>query len=284
MKESLKRLGISLNPDLEYQVLGSGVAKSLDEYTGSFLALLLLLVAGIPSLLALYFYLVKRFPLPASLTLGAGFAFSLGLIGLALYIMLPSMAYKGRAGKLEPRFLSFASALATRILAGSGIAAAFIDIWEREREELKEFNIELEYITSSIKAGIPLEKVLGEAAKITPSPSLKSLLGGLAAAAKTGSSVEEVIETVVSEYLYASESYVENLSSSLGALLEIFVAIGAMLPVAVGVVALLFAIQPPRTPLLSFDNILFLSTFILIPATSAAIAVMADSMVSRVRV
>ncbi len=284
MRELVKRLGLSLNHDLEYHVLGSGIARSLDSYTTMFTIIIVLLSTVLPALLASYFYTARHFPLQAAIVLGIGFAFSFAVIGLALYIMLPSTAYKGRASKLEPRFLSFASALATRILAGSGIAAAFIELWEKEREELREFSIELEYIASAIRAGIPLDKALSEAAKITPSPSLKSLLGGLAAAAKTGSSIEEVIDTVVSEYLYASESYVENLSSSLGALLEIFVAIGAMLPVAVGVVALLFAIQPPRTPLLSFDNILFISTFILIPATSAAIAVMADSMVSRIRV
>jgi len=284
LRELLKRLGLCLDPDLEYHVLGSGIARSLDSYTAGFSAALVLLVTLVPALVAGYLYAVRHSSLMASILVGAGLVFSLGLVGLALYVMLPIMAYKGRASRLEPRFLSFASALATRVLAGSGIASAFIELWEREREELREFSTELEYIVSAIRIGAPLDEVLSEAARITPSPSLKSLLGGLSAAARTGSSIEEVIDTAISEYLYASESYVENLSSSLGALLEVFVAIGAMLPVALGVVALLFAVQPPKTPLLSFDNILFISTFILIPATSAAIAVIADSMASRVRV
>ncbi|BEP17877.1 hypothetical protein PYJP_12290 [Pyrofollis japonicus] len=283
MREMLKRLGQSINPDLEYHVLGSGISSSLDKYTAWYLLVFLLLVLLVPSMVAALLY-ARGFPLLVSIVVGIGLAVSTALIGIALYVMIPALIYQSRGSKLEPRFLSLASALSTRILAGSGIAEAFIQVWREEREELKEFSIELEYISSMIKAGVPVDEALSRAAKVSPSPSVKSLLGSLAAAARTGSNVEEIINTIVSEYIHTTESYVENLSSSLGALLEIFVAFGAMLPVAIGVVALLFAIQPPRTPLLSFDNILFISTFIVVPATSAAIAVLADSMVTRIRV
>ncbi len=284
MRKLLRRMGLRLNPYLEYHVLGSGLASSLDSYT-AVSSILITLVSVIPSLiLALYLYSIKGFSATDSVLLGVVLTISLCTVGLTLYVALPGIAYKNRGSRLEPRFLSFASALATRILAGSSIALALIELWERERDELREFRIELEYVASAIRTGIPLDKALSEAAKITPSPSLKSLFGGLAAAARTGSGIEEVISTVISEYLYASESYLENLSSSLGALLEVFVAVGAMFPIAIGVVALLFAIQPSRIPLLSFDNILFVSTFIVIPVTSIAIMILADSIVSRIRV
>ncbi|OWJ55546.1 type II secretion system F family protein [Pyrodictium delaneyi] len=280
--EALERLGERFNPDLRYHVLGSGLSSSLERYTLAYLVVMVIVVSSVAMIvwIALYLRLGVQ-PVIASIA-ALGAAFASFVLMLALYIAIPVVAYKNRGGRLEPRFLLFAEALATKLLAGAGLAESFMRLYEKELKELREFRIELEYIASGIKAGMPVETVLEEAARITPVYSLRRLLAGLSAAARTGTGVNEIVLSSITEYLYGLEVEIEKLSSSLGAILEVFVAVSVMLPVAIGVVGLLLVFQP--IPGLSFDSLLFLSTFILVPMMSAAVIVIVDSMVSRIRV
>ncbi|HID40814.1 MAG TPA: hypothetical protein EYP33_01515 [Pyrodictium sp.] len=280
--EALARLGERFNPDLRYHVVGSGLSSSLERYTLAYLAVMAIVVSSVAmtAWIALYLRLGVQ-PVIASIA-ALGAAFVSFVLMLALYIAIPAVAYRNRGGRLEPRFLLFAEALATKLLAGAGLAESFMRLYEKELKELREFRIELEYIASGIKAGIPVETVLEEAARITPVYSLRRLLAGLSAAARTGTGVNEIVSSSIIEYLYGLEVEIEKLSSSLGAILEVFVAVSVMLPVAIGVVGLLLVFQP--IPGLSFDSLLFLSTFILVPMMSAAVIAIVDSMVSRIRV
>lgn len=280
--EALAKLGERFNPDLRYHVVGSGLSSSLERYTLAYLVVMAIVVSSIAitAWIVLYLRLGVQ-PVIASIA-ALGAAFASFVLMLALYIAIPAVAYRNRGGRLEPRFLLFAEALTTKLLAGAGLAESFMRLYEKELKELREFRIELEYIASGIKAGIPVETVLEEAARITPVYSLRRLLAGLSAAARTGTGVNEIVSSSITEYLYGLEVEIEKLSSSLGAILEVFVAVSVMLPVAIGVVGLLLVFQP--IPGLSFDSLLFLSTFILVPMMSAAVIVIVDSMVSRIRV
>jgi len=284
---ALARLGEKLNPDLRYHVLGSGLSSSLERYTLAYLIVMLVAVSAAAVSILVVAYIGLGLPILLTVIVALGAAFTVFILMLALYISIPVLAYKNRGSRLEPRFLLFAEALATKLLAGAGLSEAFIMLYEKEAKELKEFLLEMEYIVSGIKSGIPVETVLEEAARITPAPSLRSLFTGLAAAARTGTGVREIITASVTEYLYSLEIEIEKLSNSLGAILEVFVASCVMLPVAIGVVGLLLAISFQGAlviPGLSIDMLLFLSTFIIIPMLSAAVIVIVDSMVSRVRI
>ena len=275
-----ERLLLTLNPELERHVLGSGLSDSLRRY--SLLALAAAAAASAATgLLGLLYATRSGVGMPwalLGLLLGWAAGFSLSL---AVAIQLPRMLYNSRGSMLEPRFPLFAAGLASRLAAGSTLSAAFMDMYERELRDLPEFRIELEYIVSGLRAGLEPSLVLERAAWLTPSTSLRSLLAALAVSAKSGSGLSEVVDALVREYLFNVEGQVDRVVSGLGALLEMFVAASVMLPVALGVVGLLLAFQP--LPGLSFNSLAFLVTFIVTPIVAAATIVLADSIVSKVR-
>lgn len=282
----LAGIGEKLDPDLRYHVLGSGLSTSLERYT---LAYLIVMAIAVPSVAAAVFTLLEYRGLPATVAAAAaaGSGLATFTIMLASYISLPMLAYANRGSKLEPRFLLFAESLSTKLLAGADLATAFIMTYEKEAEELRDFLLEVEYIASGLRAGMPPEGVLEEAARLTPSPSLKRLFTSLAAAARTGTGVREIVLAAIREHLYSLETEIERLSRSLGAILEVYVAASAMLPVAVGVVGLLLAIGfqgAAAIPGLNINSILFLLTFVAVPVVSATVVVLVDSMLSRVRI
>jgi len=270
-----------LNPGIADQVIGSGVSTGLHRYAATGLLLLLAVDAAVAA--AGFMLLTRVLGLPAGFAAAAtGLALvSATALVLAVLVSLPRVAYSSRGSRLEPRFPLLASSLATRLLAGSPLHGAVLELAEREISDLSEFRVELEYLRGALRLGAPLDRVLEAAARITPSSSLKSLFSALAAAARTGAGVEDVIDTVLREYLFNVETEIDRVTAGLGAYMEIFVAASLMLPIAVGVVGLLLAFSP--IPGLSFDTLLFATTFILAPMTAAAIIVLADSLVSRIR-
>ena len=279
--EWFARLLVSLNSDIERQVLGSGVSRSLLRYASRGLLALVLASGLLGSLAAVFAALVLRMAWPAALVAGVLAAVSASAAVLAALITLPRLAYSSRGARLEPLFPLIASALVTRLLAGINLSNAVLEVAEEEAGELREFSVELEYLSSLLRAGVSPERAFEEAARITPSTSLRSLFSALATAAKTGAGIEEIVDTVLREYLFNVETEIDRVSSSLGAYMELFVAASVMLPIAVGVVGLLLVFSP--IPGLSFNTLLFVTTFILVPMTAAGIMVLSDMTVSRVR-
>ena len=275
---------LKLNRSLERQVLGSGIARSIGEYSLKGLIVVVATVASSSLPLAYILYL-KGFSLvkaAVAAVLAGVMAFS---VSLAAVIALPSILYKSRASKLEPRFPLIASALATRLMAGMNLSSALLDLKERDLEMLREFKVELEYLSSAIKSGVEASKALDFAASITPSRSLRNLFSSLSMAARTGTGVSEVIDTLLREYLFSVETEIDKVTSSLGALIELFVSVSVMLPIAIGVVGLLLLFKPAGAGmLLDFRTILFVSTFMLVPAVAVGVVVVADSMISRIRI
>ena len=279
--EWFTRVLAAFNPLLGDQVLGSGLSSSPRRYAATGLALMVLVDAVVA---------VGGFLLLTHV-LGLSVAAALAAVGLSLVsatslvmtvlVSLPRIAYASRGSRLEPRFPLLASSLATRLLAGSTLHGAVLELAERELEELREFRVELEYLRGAVRLGAPLDRAFEAAARITPSTSLKSLFSALAAAARTGAGIEDIIDTILREYLFNVEMEIDRVTAGLGAYMEIFVAASVMLPIAIGVVGLLLVFNP--IPGLDFNTLLFTTTFILTPMTAAGIIVLADNLVSRIR-
>jgi flagellar protein FlaJ len=282
MEELLVKLGERIDPELRYKVIGSGIARSLDRYARRYSMVALPLVVVIPVLAFLHARFVLGASLPVCAAFAAGVAGSALTIAVAAFVGVPLAAYNMRASKLDPRFLLFATALALRLYSGLGIGESFVRMYEEDREELPEFRVELEYIASRIRAGESPERVLADAAKVTPSRYLKGLFSSLSGAFRTGVGLRESLEAYVNEFLMTVEVAADEVSQLLGGLLEVFIAFSIMMPVVMGVAALLLAVYPVAG--LSADTILFVTTFVAVPAVSASVAVLSDMIVSRVRI
>ncbi len=276
----LARLLLALNPGLAREVMGSGLAGSLEGYAST-VGLLLAAAAAAAGLgVGVYAYASGASPAEALVASALAVVAAASLV-LAVAIELPRVAYRNRGAVLEPRFPLFAAGLAARLAAGSTLSGALLDMYERELGDLPEFRVELEYIASGLRAGFEPSAVLEGAAWLTPSPSLRGLFASLASASRAGTGLADVVDSLVREYLFNVEGQVDRVVNSLGALLELFVAASVMVPVALGVLGLLLMFQP--LPMLSFRAVAFLVTFILTPMVAAATIVIADSIVSKVR-
>jgi flagellar protein FlaJ len=278
--EAVERLGLSLNPQLELQVLGGGVAKSFRSYSLAFATALIVAPAVVGSLAAVLLA-VKGLPTLVAGVVGGGAAVIVFVLVLALYISIPQLAFNSRRDKLERRFLLFATMLAARVYAGMGLAEAIRGLAGSLPAELKDYRLEVDYASSLIAVGKPLPEALEATARITPSVYLRNLLLGLAAAARTGTGVEEVLDAAINEYLSVRETDIERITNSLGALLEFYMAIAVMLPIALGVVGLLLLFQ--QIAWLSFPLVLAVTTFILVPVSVAAVVILADTLIARLR-
>ncbi len=279
--EYFERLGLSLNPQLEAQVVGGGVSSSFRRYATIFSSVLIAVPAAVGGFGGWFLYAVKGLPLPVAAVAGVGVAVIAFVLLLALYISLPQLAFNSRAERLERRFMLFASLLASRVYSGMGLAQAFLDMSRGLPRELEVYRLELDYISSLIATGTPVPEALEAAARITPSQTLRGLLLGLAAAARTGTGVEEVLDAAITEYLGVRETDIDRVTNSLGALLEMYMAVAVMLPIALGVVGLLLLFQPVAW--LSFDLLLAITTFVLVPVAVIAIVIISDMLISRIK-
>jgi len=273
------KIGASLNPQLEAQVIGSGIASSFRRYA----TIISIILVAIPLALSLLIavMMLPKYPLYVAVTSAAGSALIAVLLILALYISIPSLAAKNREDLLERRFLLLATMLASMIFSGVGIGEAFLKLGRNVPPELEPFRLELEYIASLLSTGRPVHEALESAARITPSQTLRSLFMGLAAAARTGTGVVEALDATVSEYLSVRETEVDRITNSLGALLEFYMTIAVMLPIGIGVVGLLLAIQPIKG--LSFNLLLALTSFLLVPTAVVTVVILAESIASRIK-
>ncbi len=272
---------LALNPELERYVVGAGVSRSIDRYASRGLLAIIVAAAAAGVFTGFLVGFVMQMGAVYAVVAAILAAVSVSSAVLAVLISLPGTAYSSRGSRLEPRFPLFASALVTRLLAGMNLSSAVLEVAEEEADELKEFSIELEYLSSMLRAGMPPEKAFERAAWVTPSTSLRSLFSALATAAKTGAGIEEIVDAVLREYLFNVGTEIDRVSSSLGAYMELFVASSVMLPIAVGVVGLLLIFSP--IPGIDFNTLLFLTTFVFVPMTAASILVLSDMTVSRVR-
>lgn len=277
----LCRILQSLNPQLPYAVLNSN-SRSIPRFCRTAKAVLVATLAVSAGLVAFVGW--RFFHLPLYL-LAASAAVAAVAIGLPVYLAaassLPVAMYKSRGTVLEAKFLPFATSLALLLQSGLQLSDALRYMYEKLLRELPEFRVELDYIKSNLDLGRPLDRILVEVAMITPSPSLRALFLSLSRAARMGLHAATIVQHAIRNYLSTYMMLAEKTATSLGFLFEIYISVGLIIPIMVGIMALLTAIYPITG--ISMDALIVASTFILIPVVSAFALVSADSIMSRLR-
>jgi flagellar protein FlaJ len=87
--------------------------------------------------------------------------------------------------------------------------------------------------------------------------------------------------SLVDRYVTRYSIRVERSVEALNMFMEVYVAVALLIPILVGSTAALLIIYPLAG--ISFEALMVLTTLILVPVSSAAIVVLADVIVSRVR-
>ncbi len=278
---TLCRMLYRFNPQLPYAVLNTN-SRSIERYCRTVRLVLAatLTLAGL--LVGLAGYVLFHLPLYIVIASAAVASISVGFpVFLVTASWLPSAIYRNRGSILEAKFLPFATSLALLLQSGMKLSDAFRYMYAKLVHELPEFRVELEYINSNIELGRPLDRILVEAASITPSPSLKALFLSLSRAARMGLHATTIVQHAIRNYLSTYAMLAEKTATSLGFIFEIYVAAGLIVPIMVGIMALLTAIYPIMG--ISMEALIVVSTFILIPIVSAITLVAADSAMSKLR-
>ncbi|MGC8573439.1 MAG: pilus assembly protein TadB [Caldisphaera sp.] len=263
-------------------ILGSGISKGFYNYCKREVTLIFLFL---PTLLweVVYIYSglsgkygIEKIIIISILAVVLGYLLSLGLS-----ILIPSFKYSSRKDDLEAKFHIFASTLTSLLAGGEGLSQALLTFVNKYSDELKEFNVEMNYIKTYVTLNEDPAKILEGLSKITPSPSLKLLAQSLARGAVAGADLVQIAQDSISSYLNYYYSLVERISSSIGTLLESFLVVGIVGPVLIGVMGMLFTVYPVST--ISFTSLIILVIFILIPIVSLITAVLADNQTSKLK-
>jgi len=203
-------------------------------------------------------------------------------LSFAIAMFLPMLVYSNRRSILESKFPLLAMTLSLLLAAGSGIAKTFEELEKRFLEELRFFDLEIYMVNSMIRIGIPIDEALRRVAEITPSLSVKELFTGLASVARVGGDPATVVNSIMNNYISRYAILVEKTVNDLSIMMEIYLAFALLVPILLGSVAVLFLINPMAG--ISFEAMMFLTIFIVIPVISVALLIIVDSIVSKLRV
>ncbi len=268
-------------PKLEDYVIGSGIS-SLDRYISisSGASLITVLVA---------FFLCSVFTYYLSdsiiFSLLSGAVFSLCVVFPLCYaasLGLVFLKYKSRGDVMEARFPLLISLMSLVTTSEKELSRVFEVLYKNYRDVLKDFRVELEMITSLVRLNYPINEALARVAKITPSPTLREVLLGLSASVVIGAEPLELMSTVTSKYLEKYSLKVERAVSELGVMLEIYLALALLIPVVAGSLGALLVLSPVGG--ISFELVVFILSYLVVPASSLASMVLVDAIVSKVMI
>ncbi len=275
------KIFLSKHKGLEPYVIGSGLASSFDRYVT---VVSMTIVAMIMIGFAISAYILLRYlPLSTALLISLGITLSVILpLSLGLALSIPVTMYRNRGSILEAKFPLLASALSLLLASGTSIAKAFDVLASRYHEILRPFRVEIQLVNSLTRLGMPLHEALKLVASITPSPSVRELFESLATASKIGGDPAEIVRAAMQNYVDRYSLKVEKFVNDIGIVMESYLAISMILPLMLGGIAVLFIFLPMG--FLNFDNIMFLTVFILIPTISVLSIIVIESLLSRMRV
>jgi len=270
-----------IDPKLEIYVIGSGISPSINRYV--YISSLAMLVSLITVFVISSIYTIYVLGIAISIAITASAILSIATIFLvlAMAIAIPRIMYSNRSRILESKAILLLMAISLLSASGLDIYSVFERIPSILGKSYKYFSIEIDRARYMVRAGIPIDKVFSDIAKITPSQILRELFSGLSSFSRVGGDLGGVIEGVLTRYISRYELEVERIANTLSVYTEIYVALSLLIPVLIGSLAMIFLIYPIGG--ISFEAIMFLSTFILIPVSSLVIAVLADVAVSRFR-
>ncbi|MEM4823960.1 MAG: type II secretion system F family protein, partial [Zestosphaera sp.] len=219
------------------------------------------------------------------LSLLSGVVVSLGVVFPLCYVIslgVVFLKYKSRREVMEARFPLLASLMSLVATSEKDLSRVFEVLNQSYSEVLKDFRVELEMITSLIKLNYPTNEALARVAKITPSPTLREVLLGLSASVVIGAEPLELMSTVTNKYLERYSLKVERAVNELGVMLEIYLAIALLTPVVVGSLGTLLVLNPVGG--ISFELVVFILSYLIVPASSIASMVLIDATVSKVMI
>ncbi|MGC9112276.1 pilus assembly protein TadB [Acidilobus sp.] len=280
LKFPLCRALLRLSPNIEYIIIGSGIAKDLDSYCRKVaLPLMALMTASLPLLAFIVLERLSPGALVEYLSLALAAASGL-LLSIALSIGIPAFNYTSRADYLEAKFHVFASTLASLLAGGQNLSEALAGLAMYE-DELKEFKVEINYIKLMTSLSQDPVVILNELSKITPSNSLRTLAESLAKGVSTGSDLLSIVSYQLETYTNYYYSLVDKVAASVGSLLEMFLSAGMIMPILVTIMGILFSVYPIHG--VSFTSLVVLAIFILMPIISAVTVVLIDDQVSKIK-
>lgn len=264
---------------LEDYVIGSGIG-SFEQYVT--ISATLTLTAALTTLIlasALTYYLSGLI----HLSILSGLAISLGAVFPLCYAASLSfviLKYKSRGTVMEAKFPLFTSITSLVFTSEKNISRVFEILNHNYGEILKDFRVELEMITSLIKLNYPVSEALARVAKVTPSPTLKEVLLSLSSSVLIGADPLESMKTITNKYLEKYALKVEKTVNELGAMLEIYLAIALLTPVVMGSLGALLVLSPLGG--ISFELVIFILSYVVVPASSLASMVLIDATISKV--
>ncbi|MEM0348389.1 MAG: type II secretion system F family protein [Zestosphaera sp.] len=268
-------------PKLEDYVIGSGIS-SFDRYVSiSSGASLTAILAAFLSFCVFTYYSSNSI----LLSLLSGVVVSLSVVFPLCYVIslgVVFLKYKSRREVMEARFPLLASLMSLVATSEKDLSRVFEVLNQSYSEVLKDFRVELEMITSLIKLNYPTNEALARVAKITPSPTLREVLLGLSASVVIGAEPLELMSTVTNKYLERYSLKVERAVNELGVMLEIYLAIALLTPVVVGSLGTLLVLNPVGG--ISFELVVFILSYLIVPASSIASMVLIDATVSKVMI
>jgi flagellar protein FlaJ len=264
---------------LEDYVIGSGIG-SFEQYVT--ITATLTLTAALTTLIlasALTYYLSGLI----HLSILSGLAISLGAVFPLCYAASLSfviLKYKSRGTVMEAKFPLFTSITSLVFTSEKNISRVFEILNHNYGEILKDFRVELEMITSLIKLNYPVSEALARVAKVTPSPTLKEVLLSLSSSVLIGADPLESMKAITNKYLEKYALKVEKTVNELGAMLEIYLAIALLTPVVMGSLGALLVLSPLGG--ISFELVIFILSYVVVPASSLASMVLIDATISKV--
>jgi flagellar protein FlaJ len=264
---------------LEDYVIGSGIG-SFERYVT--VSATLTLTAALTTLIlasALTYYLSGLI----HLSILSGLAISLGAVFPLCYAASLSfviLKYKSRGTVMEAKFPLFTSITSLVFTSEKNISRVFEILNHNYGEILKDFRVELEMITSLIKLNYPVSEALARVAKVTPSPTLKEVLLSLSSSVLIGADPLESMKAITNKYLEKYALKVEKTVNELGAMLEIYLAIALLTPVVMGSLGALLVLSPLGG--ISFELVIFILSYVVVPASSLASMVLIDATISKV--
>lgn len=266
---------------LDVYVIGSGISSSIERYfiVASRYTLIAILIAIFTTLLYTH-YSIKLSPLH-SILLVVVISLLMLPTSIEFTLVLPRILYSNRGSTIEPKAILLLSAIALLLTGGQSIQSVIENLPKTLGKDYRYFSIEIDYVKSITRLGTPLDVALMRAAEITPSPTVRELLSTLASILNIGGDTPSIIRLQLDRYIARYEIDVEKAVENLNVYMEIFVALALLIPVLIGSIAILALLYPLAG--ISFEYIMFLSSFILLPLSTAIVIVLADTIVARIR-
>ncbi len=265
---------------LDIYVVGSGISSSIERYfiEASRYTLIAILVAI--STILLYIHSIGL-PLLNSILLVVVASLLLLLTSIEFTVILPKILYRSRGSTIESKAILLLSATTLLLTGGQNIQNVFENLPKALGKDYRYFSIEIDFVKSLTRLGTPLDIALRKAAEITPSATIKEFLSTLASISNIGGDTPSIMRQQLDRYIARYEIGVEKAVESLNIYMEVFVALALLIPVLVGSIAVLTLLHPIAG--VSFEYIMFLSSFILLPLSTVVVIVLADTIVSRIR-